>query len=82
MHFEAVLALKPNDGDAKDQLNLVNLYKAALSNWDTNWPATIQALKGLYALAPSYKDVRVRLHDAHSYLAQAYSTEGNWCAAS
>jgi len=81
-HFEAVLALKPNDGDAKDQLNLVNLYKAALSNWDTNWPATIQALKGLYALAPSYKDVRVRLHDAHSYLAQAYSTEGNWCAAS
>ena len=52
-HFEAVLALKPNDGDARDQLNLVNLYKAALSNWDQNWPATIQALKGLYALAPA-----------------------------
>jgi len=81
-HFEAVLALKPNDSDARDQLNLVNLYKAAMSNWDQNWPATIQALKGLYALAPSYKDVRVRLHDAHVYLAQAYGTQGNWCAAS
>jgi len=81
-HFEAVLALKPNDADARDQLNLVNLYKAALSNWDQNWPATIQALKGLYALAPSYKDVRIRLHDAHGYLAQAYAAEGNWCAAS
>jgi tetratricopeptide (TPR) repeat protein len=81
-HFEAVLALKPNDSDARDQLNLVNLYKAAMSNWEQNWPATIQALKGLYALAPSYKDVRVRLHDAHGYLAQAYGAEGNWCAAS
>ncbi|MBN1137195.1 MAG: PD40 domain-containing protein, partial [Anaerolineae bacterium] len=81
-HFEVVLALKPDDGDARDQLNLVNLYKAALSNWDQNWPATIQALKGLYALAPGYKDVRIRLHDAHVYLAQAYSTEGDWCAAS
>jgi len=81
-HFEAVLALKPDDGNARDQLNLVNLYKAALSNWDQNWPATIQALKGLYALAPSYKDVRIRLHDAQGYLAQAYSAQGNWCAAS
>jgi len=81
-HFEAVLALKPDDGDARDQLNLVNLYKAALSNWDQNWPATIQALKGLYALAPGYKDVRIRLHDAHGYLAQAYSAQGDWCAAS
>ena len=81
-HFEAVLALKPDDASARDQLNLVNLYKAALSNWDHNWPATIQALKGLYALASGYKDVRIRLHDAHSYLAQAYATEGNWCAAS
>ena len=81
-HFEAVLALKPDDGNARDQLNLVNLYKAALSNWDQNWPATIQALKGLYALAPDYKDIRVRLHDAHGYLAQAYAAEGNWCAAS
>ncbi len=81
-HFEAVLILKPNDADARDQLNLVNLYKAALSNWDQNWPATIQALKGLYVLAPSYKDVRIRLHDAHGYLAQAYSEQGNWCAAS
>lgn len=81
-HFEAVLTIKPNDTDARDQLNLVNLYKAALSNWDQNWPATIQALKGLYVLAPSYKDVRIRLHDAHGYLAQAYSEQGDWCAAS
>ena len=31
-HFEAVLTIKPNDTNARDQLNLVNLYKAALSN--------------------------------------------------
>jgi tetratricopeptide (TPR) repeat protein len=81
-HFQAVLALKPADADSQEQLNLVNLYKAALSNWGKDWSATIQALKGLYALAPSYKDVRVRLHDAHVYLAQAYAKQGNWCAAS
>jgi tetratricopeptide (TPR) repeat protein len=81
-HFQAVLALKPDDADSQTQLNLVNLYKAALSNWEKDWSATIQALKGLYALAPGYRDVRVRLHDAHVYLAQAYAKGGNWCAAS
>ena len=57
-HFEAVLAIKPGDKDAQDQLDLIDLYTAALNYWERDWSATIQALKGLYALAPDYKDVR------------------------
>jgi tetratricopeptide (TPR) repeat protein len=80
-HFEAVLALKPGDANAQDQLNLIHLYKAALSFWERDWSATIQALKGLYALAPEYQDVRTRLSDAYAYRAQAYADKGDWCRA-
>ncbi len=80
-HFEAVLALAPEDENAQNQLNLVHLYTAALNHWGSDWSATIQALKGLYALAPDYKDVQMRLHDAYSFLAQQYATDGDWCQA-
>ena len=80
-HFEAVLALKPDDEAAQDQLNLANLYIAALNYWERDWPATIQALKGLLALAPDYKDVRVRLRDAYIFRAEDLGNEGDWCQA-
>jgi TolB protein len=80
-HFEAVLAIDPEYAEAQDQLNLANLYTAALSNWEKDWSATIQALKGLYALAPDYKDVQIRLHDAYSFRAEAYEAQGSWCRA-
>ena len=60
-HFEAVLVLNPDRTDAQEQLNLIHLYTAALNYWDRDWAATIQSLKGLYALAPDYKDVQTRL---------------------
>lgn len=81
-HFEAVLAIKPEDEDAQEQLNLADLYTAALSYWDRDWAATIQALNGLYALAPDYKDVELRLHDAQVFHAQTFAEEGDWCRAS
>jgi tetratricopeptide (TPR) repeat protein len=81
-HFEAVLAIDPDDTRAQDQLNLVHLYTAALNHWERDWSATIQALKGLYALAPDYKDVQTRLHDAYVYSAQDYADSGDWCQAS
>jgi TolB protein len=80
-HFEAVLTLKPEDEDAQEQLNLLNLYSVALNQWERDWSAAIQALKGLYALAPEYKDVQARLHNAHVFRAQAYADEGDWCRA-
>jgi tetratricopeptide (TPR) repeat protein len=80
-HFEAVLAIQPDDKAAQDQLNLANLYTAALSNWERDWSATIQSLKGLYALAPEYKDVRVRLQDAYLFQAEDYGSKGDWCGA-
>jgi tetratricopeptide (TPR) repeat protein len=80
-HFEAVLALKPGDTNAQDQLNLIHLYTAALSFWERDWSATIQALKGLYSLAPGYKDVQARLRGAYGYRAQAYADKGDWCRA-
>jgi tetratricopeptide (TPR) repeat protein len=81
-HFEAVLILKPDHKDAQEQLNLADLYRAALSHWDQDWGATIQALKGLYALAPSYKDVQSRLHQAYTSHAEAFADGGDWCRAS
>jgi len=60
-HFEAVLALEPDRADAQEQLDLIHLYTAAMNYWDRDWAATIQSLKGLYALAPDYKDVQARL---------------------
>ena len=80
-HFEAVLAINPDDQDAQDQLNLADLYAAALSNWERDWSATIQALKGLYALAPDYQDVEARLRDAYLFRGDALAEDGNWCQA-
>jgi tetratricopeptide (TPR) repeat protein len=80
-HFEAVLALDSTYKDAQNQLNLVHLYTAALNHWGVDWSATVQALKGLYTLAPDYKDVRMRLHDAYGFMAQGYAAAGDWCQA-
>jgi len=80
-HFETVLGLEPENKDAQSQLDLINLYTAALNYWERDWSATIQALKGLYALAPDYKDVEMRLHDAYVFRGRAFAEEGNWCQA-
>ncbi len=80
-HFETILAIKPGDKEAQDQLNLADLYSAALNYWERDWSATIQALKGLYALAPDYKDVEARLRDAYIFRAEAFAQSGNWCQA-
>lgn len=84
-HYDAVLALGPDEAtkaEAQEQRNLLDLYTAALNHWDRDWSLAIQALKGLLALAPEYKDVRLRLHDAHSSRAEDYADEGDWCQAS
>lgn len=80
-HFDAVLVVKPGDKDAQAQLDLATLYAAALSNWERDWSATIQALKGLYALAPDYRDVQVRLRDAYVFRAEDHASRGDWCRA-
>jgi len=91
-HFKAVLALKlvlersegadpETQENAQEQLNLLGLYRAAIGHWEQDWSAAIQALKGLYALAPEYKDVRTRLHDAYSLYAQEYAGRSEWCQA-
>jgi TolB protein len=84
-HFEAVQIYQADavTGEkAQEQLNLLNLYTAALNHWERDWSATIQALNGLFALAPGYKDVQLRLHDAYTYRAQEYADEEDWCRAS
>jgi TolB protein len=79
--FDKVLGLTPGHEAAQEQVNLANLYIAAMSYWNRDWPATIQAFSGLYALAPNYKDVPQRLHDAHKLYADALAEDGGWCAA-
>lgn len=79
--FASVLELDPRDADAQDQLNLVHLYSVALNNWERDWAATIQAFKGLQALAPEYKDVATRLRNAYIFRAQTYVESEDWCLA-
>ncbi|MGC9333391.1 MAG: hypothetical protein ACP5JJ_04530 [Anaerolineae bacterium] len=80
-HFETVLVLKPGDKSAQDQLNLTRLYTAALSYWGRDWSATIQALKGLRALAPDYADIEIRLHNAYLMSGEDLAERGDWCRA-
>jgi TolB protein len=80
-HFDTVLELEPENKEAQSQLDLISLYSAALNYWERDWSATIQALKGLYALAPDYKDVQIRLHDAYVFRGNALAEEGSWCQA-
>jgi tetratricopeptide (TPR) repeat protein len=80
-HFNTVLDLEPENKEAQSQLDLISLYSAALNYWERDWPATIQALKGLYALAPDYKDVEIRLHDAYVFRGRSLAEQGNWCQA-
>ncbi len=80
-HFDAVLELEPENKDAQSQLDLIDLYSAALNYWERDWSATIQALKGLYSLAPEYKDVEIRLHDAYVFRGRSFAEQGNWCQA-
>jgi hypothetical protein len=80
--FDKVLDLAPEHAAAQEQVNLANLYIAAMSYWNRDWPATIQAFRGLYVLAPGYKDVPERLHDAHKLYADALAEDGGWCVAS
>lgn len=81
-HFEAVLAINPNDQEAQDQLNLLRLYAAAMIHWGQDWSTAIQTLKGLYTLTPEYKDVRARLHNAHIFYAEELAADKDWCRAS
>jgi tetratricopeptide (TPR) repeat protein len=80
-HFNTVLALEPENKDAQGQLDLINLYNAALNYWERDWAATIQALKGLYALAPDYKDVEIRLHDAYVFRGRSFAEQNDFCQA-
>ncbi len=80
-HFEAILAVRPDDKDAQYQLDLAHLYTAALNYWGRDWSATIQAFKGLHTLAPDYKDVQSRLRDAYLFHAQSFADQGEWCRA-
>jgi len=80
-HFETVMALRPGDKAAQEQLNLIYLYTAALNYWEQDWTLTVQTLKGLYALAPDYKDVQARLHNAYVHSALEHARQGDWCRA-
>jgi Tol biopolymer transport system component/outer membrane protein assembly factor BamD (BamD/ComL family) len=79
--FDKALDLEPGHEAAQEQVNLANLYIAAMSYWHQDWPATLQAFNGLYAMAPDYKDVPERLHDAHKLYGDALAEDGAWCVA-
>ena len=79
--FDRALQLQPDNAQVQHARNLATLYVDALGYWGADWEQTTAQFAKLYELAPEYKDVAQRLHDAHVAQADYMGKQGDWCAA-
>ena len=79
--FERALDLRPDSAPASRERDLATLYLTAMGSWGADWAKTIAELGELYLLDPEYKDVRMRLYDAHDGYGEVLSQQGEWCQA-
>lgn len=79
--FDRALELQPNNTQAQEARKLAVLYMNGMAYWGADWATTLENLVPLYQLAPDYKDVRQRTHDAHVYYGDFLAQQEDWCAA-
>jgi len=79
--LDRALALQPGNADVQRAQQLATLYLTAMSHWNADWPKVTEALDAIYRLAPDYKDVRQRLHDAHVGYGDLLIRQQEWCKA-
>lgn len=80
-HFDAALALRPEDEEATTEKELATLYLQAQSLWGSDWEGTVAALEELYTQNPQYADVVSLLTQAHLEWGSLFEEEGAWCLA-
>ncbi len=75
------LALRPGSAEVQRAERLATLYLTAMAYWNADWAKGIETLESLYDLAPEYKDVRQRLHDAYVNDGDLLAKGEDWCEA-
>lgn len=80
-YLDQAVALRPLDEEATTQRRLAMKYLEALSYWAVDWEECIDRFEELYGMAPDYKDVFQRYHQAHVRYAQFWAAQGEMCPA-
>lgn len=75
------LVLRPDSPEVQRVERLATLYLTAMGYWNADWAKATETLESLYDLAPEYKDVRQRLHDAYANHGDLLAKQEDWCEA-
>jgi len=79
--FDRALELQPDNAEVQQARKLAVLYMNGMAYWGADWATTLENLVPLYELAPDYRDVRQRTHDAYVYYGDFLAEREDWCAA-
>ena len=79
--FDRALELQPDNAQVQQARKLAVLYMNGMAYWGADWATTLENLTPLYSMAPDYKDVRQRTHDAHVYYGDLLAEREDWCGA-
>jgi len=80
-YYEKALLLRPDSVDAQQESQLIAAYLDVLTYSDADWPRAIELLEGLYTDDPQYRDVEIRLQEAHDAYGDQLAGSGQWCLA-
>jgi tetratricopeptide (TPR) repeat protein len=80
-YYDRALAVRPGDAGVVHAKNLARLYMDGLRFYGADWASAIERFGTLYSVAPTYKDVAVRLKAAYVAYGQELSSEDKWCEA-
>lgn len=73
-----IRALSPQ---VQQQRQVASMYQNAVNYFGADWDKAIQLLTQLYAAAPRYRDVAVKLLQAYERSGDAYVSTQQWCLA-
>jgi hypothetical protein len=63
------------------QRQIASMYQNAINYYGADWDKAIQLLTQLYATAPRYRDVALKLLQAYERSGDAYASMQQWCPA-
>lgn len=79
--FDRALALQPDSAEVTAEKNLAVLYLKGMGYWGADWAVALESLAALYRLAPDYRDVGERTHEAYASYGDVLGQRGDWCEA-
>ena len=82
MYVERAVALRPDDMQVQRERQAAQFYLEGMRQHQAgNWPAAVEALRRVFELDPSYRDVRDMLYSAYLNLGLAERAAGSLGAA-